>query len=183
MMLRRKALNDCDGEDRGPFMFRTLTRNRFIFRNHLIRLLALSLFLSVGCAHHMPIPKDTVQGLYLVQSTKKDAIHRFAPVFLAHDFDHRYNRIGRVIASRRENGQERITIDTDQPIVYFKKEFFSTPKDSYTNLIYRVHFPTIPFILVPCKLTAGKNPGLIIFITLNRREEPDLVTSDQTFGC
>ena len=183
MMIRRKALNDCDGEDRGPFMFRTLTRNRFIFRNHLIRLLALSLFLSVGCAHHMPIPKDTVQGLYLVQSTEKDAIHRFAPVFLVHDFDHRYNRIGRVIASRRENGQERITIDTDQPIVYVKKELFSTPKDSYTNLIYRVHFPTIPFSLVPFNLTAGKNPGLIIVITLNRREEPVLVTSVHTCGC
>jgi hypothetical protein len=36
---------------------------------------------------------------------------------------------------------------------------------------------------VPFNLTAGKNPGLIIIITLNGREEPVLVTSAHTCGC
>jgi len=182
-MIRQKETDDRDREGRSSYVFETIIRYRFVFRNHLIRLIAVTLFLSAGCAHHMPIAKDTVQGLYLVQGKEKDAIHRFAPVFLVYDFNHRHNRIGRPTASREENGRERIIIDTDQPTVFVKKESFFTSKNSYTNLIYRVHFPAIPFSLVPFNLTAGKNPGLIIVITLNRREEPVLVTSVHTCGC
>ena len=182
-MIRQRETDDCDREGRGSFVFKTIIRYRFVFRNRLIGLIAVMLFLSAGCAHHMPIAKDTVQGLYLFQGNEKDAIHRFAPVFLVYDYNHRHNRIGRPTASREENGRERITIDIDQPTVYVKKEPFTTSKNSYTNLIYRVHFPAIPFSLVPFNLTAGKNPGLIIVITLNRREEPVLVTSVHTCGC
>ena len=182
-MIPQKETDDRDREGYGFFIFETIVRYRFVFRNHLIFLTAVTLILSAGCAHHMPIAKDTVQGLYLLQGKEKDAIHRFAPVFLAYDYNHRHNRIGRPTASREENGRDRITIDIDQPTVYFKKESFSSPKNSYTNLIYRVHFPAIPFSLVPFNLTAGKNPGLIIVITLNRREEPVLVTSVHTCGC
>ncbi len=182
-MIRQKETDDRDREGRGSFVFKTIIRYRFVFRNHLIGLIAVTLFLSAGCAHHMPIAKDTVQGLYLFQGNEKDAIHRFAPVFLVYDYNHRHNRIGRPTASREENGRERITIDIDQPTVYVKKEPFSTSENSYTNLIYRIHFPAIPFSLVPFNLTAGKNPGLIIVITLNRREEPVIVTSVHTCGC
>jgi len=182
-MIHQKETDDRNRESRGSLVFKTIIRYRFVYRNHLIQLIVATLFLSAGCAHHMPIEIDTVQGLYLVQEKEKDAIHRFAPVFLVYDFNHRHNRVGRPTASREENGRERITIDTDQPTVYVKKESFSTPKNSYTNLIYRVHFPAIPFSLVPFNLTAGKNPGLIIVITLNRREEPVLVTSVHTCGC
>jgi len=182
-MISQKETDGRDREDHDSFIFKTIIRYRFIFRNHLIFLTAVTLFLSAGCAHHMPIAKDTVQGLYLVQGKEKAAIHRFAPVFLVYGYNHRHNRIGRPTASREENGRERITIDIDQPTVYVKKESFSTPKNSYTNLIYRAHFPAIPFSLVPFNLTAGKNPGLIIIITLNGREEPVLVTSVHTCGC
>jgi len=182
-MIRQKETDDRDREGCGSYVFETIIRYRFVFRNHLIFLTAVTLFLSAGCAHHMPIAKDTVQGFYLVQGKEKEAIHRFAPVFLVYDYNHRHNRIGRPTASREENGRERITIDIDQPTVYVKKESFSTSKNTYTNLIYRVHFPAIPFSLVPFNLTAGKNPGLIIVITLNRREEPVLVTSVHTCGC
>ncbi|MEA3232803.1 MAG: hypothetical protein U9Q05_13695 [Thermodesulfobacteriota bacterium] len=182
-MIRQKETDDRDREGRGSFVFKTIIRYRFVFRNHLIGLIAMTLFLSAGCAHHMPIAKDTVQGLYLFQGNEKDAIHRFAPVFLVYDYNHRHNRIGRPTASREEDGRERITIDIDQPIVYVKKEPFTTSKNSYTNLIYRIHFPAIPFSLVPFNLTAGKNPGLIIVITLNRREEPVIATSVHACGC
>ena len=157
--------------------------NRSFIHYLLMLLTAGSLLLVVGCAHHMPIAADSAQALYIAEENEKKALHRFAPVFRVYDYQRPYNRIGRPVAVHETNDEERIAIDTDHPVIYVEKRTFSTLKDTYTNLIYRVHFPSVPFSLIPFNLTAGKNPGLIIVITLNRQEEPVLVTSVHTCGC
>jgi len=50
-------------------------------------------------------------------------------------------------------------------------------------LIYREHFPEVPFSLIPFNLTAGKNVGLIVVVTLDYRNLPVLVTTVHTCGC
>ena len=175
--------HDCNKEGRGLFDVRIIWPFWITYRNRLMFLTALLLFLVAGCAHHVPIATDSKQALYMAAENGEDSLHRFAPVFRVYDYHHRYNRIGRPVAKREEDGRERITIDADQPTIYFEKRPFSTAKGSYTNLIYRVHFPSVPYSLIPFNLTAGNNPGLIIVITLNRQEEPVLVTSVHTCGC
>ena len=158
-------------------------RYRSAFRNYLIHIGVIILFLAAGCAHHIPIAADSVQAVYLAEKKEEDILHRFAPIFKVYDYHQQYNRIGRPVALQGKNGEEQIAIDTDRPAIYGGKMTFSTAKGLYANLIYRVHFPAVPFSLIPFNLTAGKNPGLMLIITLNRRDEPLLVTSVHTCGC
>jgi len=74
-------------------------------------------------------------------------------------------------------------VDTDHPTIYYLKRQFATPKGRYTNLIYRVHFPKVPFSLIPFYLTAGNNVGLMVIITLDSAQKPVLVTTVGTCGC
>jgi len=50
-------------------------------------------------------------------------------------------------------------------------------------LIYRVHFPKVPFSLIPFYLSAGSNVGLLVVITLDSAQRPVLVTTVGTCGC
>ncbi|HHD64098.1 MAG TPA: hypothetical protein ENK96_07035 [Desulfobulbaceae bacterium] len=81
------------------------------------------------------------------------------------------------------NGKEHITIDPDQPVIYFGRFAFSTGKGTYINRIFRVHFRNIPFSLVPFHLAAGNNVGLLVIVTLNTEQVPLLVTTVNTCGC
>ena len=182
-MIYEKGSADDEEKDRNSNILKTSFRNHSVLRCSLILLLMVILFLSVGCAHHIPIATDSVQAIYIAPENEKDILHRFAPVFRVYDYNYRYNRIGSPVAVQKKDGGELISIDTKHPVIYVGKKSFSTPKGTYTNLIYRIHFPAIPFSLVPFNLTAGKNPGLMIFITLNQQEEPVLVTSVHTCGC
>jgi hypothetical protein len=56
---------------------------------------------------------------------------------------------------------------------------FTTDKGSYTNLVYRVHFERVP---LP-HLTAGRNVGLFVIVTLAAEGRPVLLTSLHTCGC
>lgn len=159
-------------------------RNRYAHSLYWVCFITLFLLILGGCAHHVPIAADSKQALYLTKVNDTDEpFQRFAPVFRVYDYQHPYNRIGRPVAKIDENGREQIGIEADQPTIYTEKRTFVTSRDTYTNLIYRIHFPSIPYSLVPFNLTAGDNPGLIVVITLNRREEPVLVTSVHTCGC
>ena len=61
---------------------------------------------------------------------------------------------------------------------------FSTIKNTYTNFIYRIHFPEVPFDWYNLHITTGKNPGLLIIYTI---EDPTaklvLITTVHTCGC
>jgi hypothetical protein len=136
-----------------------------------------------GCAHHQTIPAEKVHTVYRAQGMKDSLLNQYAPIFLAYHHEKPYNRIGR--PSVKLGGQEWkcIYVDHEKPVIYCMKKKFSGNRDNYTNLIYRIHFPKVPFSLIPFYLTAGKNVGLIVVITLDSRHRPVLVATVHTCGC
>lgn len=102
--------------------------------------------------------------------------------FLVAEWQHLYNRIGKVQAEE-SNGSVRVFVNPQQPVIYHERRVFSTERAAYTNLVYRVHFPETPYSLVPFHLTAGNNPGVLVIITLDEEKRPILVTTVNTCGC
>jgi hypothetical protein len=154
-----------------------------MFFKYLRVLIPAVLLIFSGCAHHQKIPFEKTKTLYQGQGIKDSLILHHAPIFLAHDSASAYNRIGRPSARYDDRGKEYIYVDTEHPGIYYLKRQFATPKGQYTNLIYRVHFPEVPFSLIPFYLTAGQNVGLIVVITLDADQRPVLVTTVGTCGC
>ncbi|MBT8351457.1 MAG: hypothetical protein KJO26_09530 [Deltaproteobacteria bacterium] len=147
------------------------------------------LFLSVilvltACSHRPDIQKELkAPAVYVAAETEKSLSHSFAPVFLIADTNQSYNKIGSPSARYNSNGKEVIFIDINHPAVYFSEKKFKTESGEYTNLNYRIHFPKIPGSLFPFHLTAGKNVGLMVVVTLNSNQKPVLITAVHTCGC
>ena len=149
-----------------------------------IRILIPALLLIVsGCAYHQKIPFETTQTLYQGQDINDRLVLGQSPFFLTYDFASVYNRIGRPSATYDDQGKEQVFVDAQHPAVYYLKRDFVTQKGQYTNLIYRIHFPKVPFSLFPFYLTAGENVGVLVVITLDAAERPVLVTTVGTCGC
>lgn len=146
-------------------------------------LIIILILTSYGCASQFSLPYEKTLNVYTVNTAKNGTVSGFAPVFLARDYRNTYNRIGRPSAKYTKNGREQIYIDTEKPVIYYMVRNFSTEKDNYTNYIYRVHFPAVPFSLIPFHLSAGKNTGLIIVVTVDSEKRPVLVTTVHTCGC
>lgn len=109
---------------------------------------------------------------------------RHAPIIAPQNQHQTYNKIGRPSARYDEHGkEEQIYIDPAIPVFYTQQQTFQTSKGQYTNLIYRIHFTEVPFQLFHFNLTAGKNGGLLIVVTLNPAGQPVLVTTAHTCGC
>jgi hypothetical protein len=142
-----------------------------------------ALLILSACAHHKKIPHETTRTVYSADSCQDALVYDYAPLFLTHNYGASYNRIGEPSARYDDRGNEQIYIDSGNPIIFFLKNTFTTPKGRYTNLIYRVHFPKVPFRLIPFYLTAGKNVGLMVVITLDSKQRPVLVTTVHTCGC
>ncbi|MBI9076462.1 MAG: hypothetical protein JEZ02_13735 [Desulfatibacillum sp.] len=156
--------------------------------NHLLRGMGVALCLLVcllaqACSHHAPLKEGIPSTLYHASSSVEGDMGRLAPVFLAHGADKDHNRIGTPKAYVKENGKAAVYVDFQKPSFFILKTSFSTEKDDYTNLVYRVHFSKIPFSLIPFTLTAGKNAGLLVVVTLNSQKQPVLVTTVHTCGC
>jgi hypothetical protein len=147
-----------------------------------IWLLCVVLIVS-GCAHHKKIPTEITRTVYSADSFQDALVYDYAPLFLTYDYRASYNRIGDPSARYDGLGNEQIFIDTQNPVIFFRKNSFTTPKGHYTNLIYRVHFPKVPFRLIPFYLTAGKNVGVMVVITMDSQQRPVLVTTVHTCGC
>ncbi len=145
--------------------------------------LFLAAVILCGCASDFPLPHESSLWVYTVDGAGKDMDERWAPAFVAYDHKQVYNRIGRPTIHLDVAGDQEAVIDTEYPVVYFMRRPFTTKRGSYTNLIYRVHFPEVPFSLVPFNLTAGKNVGLLVVITLDAKDQPVLVTTVHTCGC
>ncbi len=154
-------------------------------RRHLSRWLVFtfSVVFFWGCAHHKPLPREPYQLAYQIQGEQTTKQSAWSPVFVVYGESKDYNRIGRPTVTAADDGGERVFIDTGDPVAYYMKRSFTTEKATYTNHIYRVHFPGTPFSLVPFNLTAGKNVGLIVVVTLNSDQLPVLVTTVHTCGC
>jgi hypothetical protein len=117
-MIYKNDADDDESKDRDFTIFKKGFRNHTVFRDGRILLMVVILFLSVGCAHHIPIATDSVQAIYMAPENEKSVLHRFAPGFRVYDYNYRYNRIGSPVAERKEDGEEQISIDTNHPVIY-----------------------------------------------------------------
>ncbi|MEN8141559.1 MAG: hypothetical protein ABFR97_10085 [Thermodesulfobacteriota bacterium] len=105
------------------------------------------------------------------------------PAFLLPGWQQPHNRIGQVRARPLRGGRERIYVDGARPLIYHATMPFATARGRYVNQVYRVHFPAIPFSLVPFHLSAGRNVGLLVVITFDEQQLPLLVTTVNGCGC
>jgi hypothetical protein len=145
-------------------------------------LLVLAFFFW-SCAHSAVVPPESTRAIYTSGQNPGSLVNHFAPAILARGYQNSQNKIGMPRAKYNENGEEEIYMDVEKPAMYWMIQKFTTPKGTYTNLIYRIHFPEVPLSLDPFYLTAGKNPGLLFVITLDQKSRPVLVTTSGTCGC
>ncbi|MBU0482294.1 MAG: hypothetical protein KKG47_14475 [Proteobacteria bacterium] len=141
--------------------------------------LVVVLLLPAGCAVTTPSDIAGNQTLYRHSPEGDTLLERFAPVFLVEESDRNYNRIGTPAFRKKSADDFKAYIDTSHSTYYALKQEFTIGEKKYANLIYRIHFPETPFP----GLTSGKNVGLLVYITINDREEPLLVSTLHTCGC
>ncbi len=138
------------------------------------------LSLSVSCTGLHQGGRDVDMSLQHVSAMQEGSLlAKHAPIFILEGTKKSYNRIGTPSVRDMGNGEAEVFIDPRQPTIYSMEQKFSTKDGEYTNLIYRIHFEKIPYR----HLTAGKNVGLIILITLNQQDKPLLLTTVHTCGC
>ena len=142
----------------------------------------LALFLG-ACAHSPGIHRNAAEAVYRASPAQDTLASRFAPVLLAHGYEEDHNRIGTPTVTYNAKGEEEIHMDVEKPAMYWMMRKFTTSKGTYTNLIYRIHFPEVPLSLIPFYLTAGENPGILFIITLDKNNRPVLFTTSGTCGC
>lgn len=148
---------------------------------HLFFILVLT-FLMSGCAGRTQVGAPENQLVVARTEPAAPLLVTMAPTFILEGTHARHNRIGRAEA-KKQQARETVTINTDIPVIYAGSRSFATAKGTYTNLIYRIHFPATPFSLVPFYLGGGKNVGLLVILTLDARQRPLLVTTAGTCGC
>lgn len=144
-------------------------------------LCATALLLS-GCAHLHQVNPQQKPWVYLPTGGPALAL-RWAPAFVILNPGQSYNRIGSPSAAWDQRGWLRFWVDPARPAIYWQQHRFEGERGTYTNLIYRVHFPAIPWSLVPLFLGAGRNMGLLVVVTLDESGAPVLVTQTGTCGC
>ncbi len=131
-----------------------------------------------GCA--TPHLSPTTANQVFANFDNDSLLGRHAPIIAPQGTKFDHNRIGRAQARRDDDGKEKIYIATDQPTFYSREQTFTTARGNhYQNLIYRFHFPHVP----QPRLTAGKNGGLFVILTLNAQHQPVLITTVHTCGC
>ncbi len=148
-----------------------------------IRIIFLLAALTLSACTHLPtIPEAGPQPAYIVEPDRGlFSIH--SPVIVLDYPELSYNKIGTPKAELDAEGNQRIYVDPSRPSVYALRHDFETGRGKYTNLYYRVHFERVPFNLLPFNVSAGKNTGLIVVVTLNQEGEPLLYTTVHSCGC
>lgn len=163
-------------------------KNNPIFRvnsSSKISTILLSLIFLVFLTSCATLHQNYKKNDLLVYTVDYDEtiIRRYRPIFLIENPKEKHNLIGTPSAGNRDESKGEIFIDHEIPSIYVEIRKFNTSKDSYTNLIYRIHFEKIPFSLFPFYLGSGKNVGLIVVVTLNSEGVPILYTTVHTCGC
>lgn len=148
-----------------------------------IRIIFLLAALTLAACTHLPfIPEAGPKPAYIVEPDR-GLFSTHSPV-IALDFPElSYNKIGTPTAELDAEGKERVYVDPSRPTVYVLKLGFETVRGKYTNLYYRVHFERVPFNLLPFNVSAGRNTGLIIVVTLSEKGDPLLYTTVHSCGC
>ncbi len=140
-------------------------------------LIIVMLLLLSGCAT-APMTSITVNDTY-TNFDDETLLGRYAPIIAPQQTILEYNRIGHA-AARLDDGEEKIYINTDEPVFYTQEQDFITARGHrYHNLIYRFHFTEVPQPF----LTTGKNGGLFVVITLNEQQQPVLISTVHSCGC
>jgi len=146
--------------------------------------LALLVLVAVAGCTHLAMDRDqwAPQEAWLPTAGEVDAEYlRFAPA-LVHDGE-RWNRPGTPRAWRDEQGRVRVRVDPEESALFVERRDFRGDSGVYANYLYRVHFERVPFRLLPFHLTAGRNGGLFVIVTVDAQERPVLVTTVHTCGC
>lgn len=105
-----------------------------------------------------------------------------SPAFFIKKPEQTYNLIGSPRIGTKDC-PDKVIVDPSHPVVFYEVQTFSTPKDSYINLVYRIHFEKVPFSFSKPHLTTGNNPGILIIYTTNKRNDLLLVTTVHSCGC
>src|SRR5687767_12368442 len=126
---------------------------------------ALGLLLT-ACAS-APLRLAEAPPLAYIPADNGSIFARHAPVVIAERTEQSYNRIGTPAATMDEKGREDVFVDPAKPTLYARRQDFKTAAGEYINLIYRFHFERVPFRLFPPTLTAGRNVGLFVVVTLS----------------
>jgi len=162
---------------------RSGTISKWILRRYLLSCILIVFLGYCGCAYHETISPQQTAKFYTAEIVKDDPVSRFSPVFLTYDHWNEFNRIGRPSAGYDDQGRVHIHVDTKVPVIYYKITHFTAGKGIYTNYVYRIHFPEVPFSLIPFHLTAGKNVGLMVIVTADIHNRPVLISTVHTCGC
>ena len=149
-----------------------------LFTYLFLMLALLANLLLPGCATR-PTTQEVVD-LHYTSHDEASRLGRYAPVIVPHETHLTHNQIGRAAARFDHKGNEEIYIATDQPVFYTSEQTFTSKSGrSYHNLYYRFHFTHVPHP----RLTAGRNVGLYVVITLNEQQQPLLITTVHSCGC
>ena len=157
-------------------------------------LLVAAVFLFTSCAHE---PKSlsldqsrAYVGSTLVSNSKietpkedRELFTEHCPMFVIEEENKSYNKIGEPKIKRVVQDKLEAYVDPSSAKIYTQKRTFMTERGTYTNLIYRVHFEKVPYMLMPFHVAAGKNVGLLVVVTLDSKNLPVLVTTVHTCGC
>lgn len=149
------------------------------------RFSAFSLFFALvicfsGCCTKPPRPDSAVLYTPQVNLTNTATVH--PPAFYVQAGDQPYNKIGTPQVSE-QNGFPLVLVNSATPTMYVEQSNFTTQRGTYTNHIYRIHFPRVPFDWCNLHITAGNNPGLFIIYTLDQADRLVLITTVHTCGC
>lgn len=146
----------------------------------LVLLLAVSLL--TGCAGRSTSLVQEQQTVVAKAGANAPLVQAMAPAFILQKVQERHNRIGRVQAAGSKEAAT-VSVDPEVAVIYAASRSFATARGTYTNLIYRIHFPELPFSLIPFHFGAGKHVGLLVLLTLDADQRVLLVTTAQTCGC
>ena len=146
-------------------------------------LLITLLQFTVSCASLQKVQDENELLAYLPQTEEQTLLTRHLPVFIIEKQNKPYNKIGTPKAQFSEDGTERVYVDAQEATIYTEKRKFITSSNTYTNIIYRIHFSETPYSLFPFHIGAGKNVGLIVIVTLNKANKPVLYSTVHTCGC
>jgi len=138
--------------------------------------------LLTGCAGRSTSLVQEQQTVVARAGANAPLVQTMAPAFILQKVQERHNRIGRVLATGTRKAAT-VSVDPEVAVIYADSRSFATAKGTYTNLIYRIHFPELPFSLIPFHFGAGKHVGLLVLLTLDADHRVLLVTTAQTCGC
>jgi hypothetical protein len=149
-----------------------------VFNQGIVLLLLVNL---ISCSS-LRVAENAEQWLYAAEERNRTLLAQYAPVFVVSDPGQAYNRIGKAKV-RYEAGVEKVFVDPGQSSIYTQIQPWDSALHKYRNLIYRVHFSEVPYSIMPFHLGAGKNPGLLVVLTIDETAAPVLLTTAHTCGC